>query len=158
MESEKDNQDSKTKILSINTALFDEPEIAITFPIINKESNEPKGTLLVTFPASEFFKRHWNIYDIESQFLMVMDENKVLLIHPNIKNVGKNFFEEEIQGNISENSILNQHISNIFEGNLSTVIFTLEDDIGERINSGILVNVNSNNEFLFGVGECNIIS
>ncbi|MCE2615109.1 MAG: ATP-binding protein [Nitrosopumilus sp. (ex Thoosa mismalolli)] len=151
MESEKDNQDSKAKILSINTALFDEPEIAITFPIINKESNEFKGTLLVTFPASEFFKRHGNIYDIESQFLMVMDEKRVLLIHPNIENVGKKFFEEEIQRDISENSILNQHISNIFEGNLSTVIFTLEDDIGERINSGILVNVNSNNEFLFGV-------
>ena len=38
-----------------------------------------------------------------------------------------------------------------FKGNLSTVIFTLDDDIGERINSGIPITINEKNEFMFGV-------
>ena len=139
------------KILSINTLLYDEPEIAITFPIINQETNLPMGLLLITFTSSEFFERHGNIYDIESQFLMVMDENHVLLIHPNMENVGKDFFGDEIQNNVGMNSLLNSHILNVLEGNLSTILFTLDDDIGERINSGIPVNVNGKNEFLFAV-------
>jgi two-component system sensor histidine kinase HydH len=39
----------------------------------------------------------------------------------------------------------------VLQGNLSTIIFTLDDDIGERINSGISINVNGKNEFMFGV-------
>ena len=77
------NNDLEPKILSISTLLFDEPEIAITFPILDKSKNNPIGLLLVTFASSEFFERHGNIYDVESQFLVVMDENYVLLIHPN---------------------------------------------------------------------------
>lgn len=149
--SEKIGIESKSKILSINTSLFDEPEIAITFPIINKQTNIPEGLLLVTFPSSEFFKRHGNIYDVESQFLMVMDENNVLLIHPNVENVGKNFFEDEIQQDIERNTFLNTHILHVLEGNLSTVIFTLDDNIGERINSAIPITVNGKNEFSFAV-------
>ena len=149
--SEENTVKSESKILSINTSLFDEPEIAVTFPILDKQTKDPMGLLLVTFPSSEFFKRHGNIYDIESQFLMVMDENNVLLIHPNMENVGKNFFEDEIQQDIGHNSFLNDHILHVFEGNLSTVIFTLDDNIGERINSAIPISVNGKNEFLFGV-------
>lgn len=151
IDSEEDRKKSESKILSINTSLFDEPEIAITFPIIDKQTNTFKGLLLITFPSSEFFKRHGNIYDVESQFLMVMDENNVLLIHPNMENVGKNFFEDEIQQNINHNLLLNEHILHVLQGNLSTVIFTLDDDIGERINSAIPVTVNGKNEFMFGV-------
>ena len=49
------------KILSINTLLYDEPEIAITYPIINEQTNTTSGLLLVTFASSEFFERHGNI-------------------------------------------------------------------------------------------------
>jgi len=151
IDSEEQIMELEPKILSINTLLYDEPEIAITFPIINQETNLSMGLLLITFASSEFFERHGNIYDIESQFLMVMDENHVLLIHPNMENVGKDFFGDEIQNTVSKNPILNSHILNVLEGNLSTILFTLDDDIGERINSGIPVNVNGKNEFLFAV-------
>lgn len=151
IDSEEQIIELEPKILSINTLLYDEPEIAITFPIINQETNLSMGLLLITFASSEFFERHGNIYDIESQFLMVMDENHVLLIHPNMENVGKDFFGDEIQNTVSKNPILNSHILNVLEGNLSTILFTLDDDIGERINSGIPVNVNGKNEFLFAV-------
>ena len=137
--------------LSINTLLYDEPEIAITFPIINQETNLPMGLLLITFASSEFFERHGNIYDIESQFLMVMDENHILLIHPNMENVGKDFFGNEIQNTVDNNSILNDHIQTVLQGNLSTILFTLDDNIGERINSGIPVMINGKNEFMFAV-------
>lgn len=151
IDSEEQIIELEPKILSINTLLYDEPEIAITFPIINQETNLSMGLLLITFASSEFFERHGNIYDIESQFLMVMDENHVLLIHPNMENVGKDFFGDEIQNTVSKSPILNSHILNVLEGNLSTILFTLDDDIGERINSGIPVNVNGKNEFLFAV-------
>lgn len=139
------------QILSINTLLYDEPEIAVTFPIVDKQTKSSLGLLLVTFASSEFFERHGNIYDVESRFLMVMDENHILLIHPNMKNVGKDFFGSEIQSDIVQNSLLNSHVSDILQGELSTVIFTMDDDIGERINSGIPISVNGKNEFLFAV-------
>jgi len=145
------NQSSEPSILSINTLLFDEPEIAITHPIIDEHTGKSKGLLLVTLASSEFFKRHGNIYDIESQFLMVMDENNVLLIHPNMENVGRNFFDDEIQKEIENNSILKNHIQNVLQGNLETIIFTLGDDIGERINTGIPIKINDKIEFMFAV-------
>ena len=151
IDSEEQIIELEPKILSINTLLYDEPEIAITFPIINQETNLPMGLLLITFASSEFFERHGNIYDIESQFLMVMDENHILLIHPNMENVGKDFFGNEIQNTVDNNSILNDHIQTVLQGNLSTILFTLDDDIGERINSGIPVMINDKNEFMFAV-------
>ncbi len=151
IDSKKNTLPSEPSILTINTLLFDEPEIALTFPIINKQTNISEGLLLVTLASSEFFQRHGNIYDVESQFLTAMDENHVLLIHPNMENVGKNFFDDEIQQDIDRNSLLNNHILHVLQGNLSTIIFTLDDDIGERINSGIPISVNGKNEFMFGV-------
>ena len=139
------------QILSINTLLYDEPEIAVIFPIIDEQTKSSVGLLLITFASSEFFERHGNIYDVESRFLMVMDENHILLIHPNMENVGKDFFGNEIQTDIEQNSLLNSHISDILQGDLSTIIFTMDDDIGERINSGISVTVNGKNEFVFAV-------
>jgi len=65
--------------------------------------------------------------------------------------VGKDFFGDEIQNNIDKNSILNSHVLNVLQGNLSTVIYTLDDDIGERINSGIPVVINGKTEFMFAV-------
>ncbi len=82
---------------------------------------------------------------------MVMDENHVLMTHPNMENAGKDFFGEEIQQDIDHNPFVNQHIQNVLDGNLSTVIFTIDDEIGERINSGIPVNVNGKTEFMFSV-------
>ena len=144
------NSEFEPKILSINTLLYDEPEIAITHPIIN-EQNIPTGLLLVTFASSEFFERHGNIYDIESQFLVVMDENHILLVHPNMENAGKDFFDKDIQLQTQQNQLYNTHILNILENDLSTMIFTLDDEIGERINSGIAVEINGKNEFMFAV-------
>jgi two-component system sensor histidine kinase HydH len=149
--SEKNSSQSEPAILSIDTLLFDEPEIAITYPIIDEETKIPKGLLLVTFASSEFFKRHGNIYDVESQFLMVMDENHILLIDPSTENIGKNFFDEEIQQQIDNNSFSNNHIKNVLQGNLATAIFTLNDDIGERIITGIPVVINDKIEFMFAV-------
>ncbi len=145
---ETNSLDTDPKILSINTLLFDEPEIAITYPIFNEVKNQT-GTLLVTFASSEFFKRHGNIYDVESQFLTVTDENHVRLIYPNNEN-----FEEsslEYAPKYADDPILNAHIQLISEGNISTAIFSLDDDIGERISTGIPVKVNNKIEFLFAV-------
>ena len=145
---ETNSLDTDPKILSINTLLFDEPEIAITYPIFNEAKNQT-GTLLVTFASSEFFKRHGNIYDVESQFLTVTDENHVRLIYPNNEN-----FEEsslEYAPKYADDPILNAHIQLISEGNISTAIFSLDDDIGERISTGIPVKVNNKIEFLFAV-------
>ncbi len=139
------------KILSISTLLFEEPEVAIIVPIVNNTTDILKGSLLVTLSSSEFFERHGNIYDIESQFLMVIDEHNTLLIHPKSENVGKNFFGDEIQKNVGDNAFLNPYILSVFQGNPSTTIFTLDDGIGERIHSGVSVKINGKNEFLFAV-------
>ncbi len=145
---EKNSSKTDPKILSINTLLFDEPEIAITYPIINDEK-EQTGTLLVTFASSEFFKRHGNIYDVESQFLTVTDENHVRLIYPNNESTEANSLGYDPE--YDNDPVLNTHIQLILEGKLSTAIFSLDDDIGERISTGIPITVNKKIEFIFTV-------
>lgn len=142
---------AEPKILSISTLLFEEPEVAIIVPIINNTAGILKGSLLVTLSSSEFFERHGNIYDVESQFLMVIDEHNTLLVHPKSENIGKNFFGDEIQKSVGDNTFLSPYILSIFQGNPSTTIFTLDDGIGERIHSGVSVKINEKNEFLFAV-------
>ena len=82
---------------------------------------------------------------------MVMDENHVILIDPATENIGENFFDDEIQQQIINPSFVNDHVQSILEGKMSTVIFALNDDIGERISTGIPVTVNKKIQFIFAV-------
>ena len=47
--------------------------IAITYPIINRETGKYIGLVGTSIPTIEFFEHYGNIYNIKSQYLAVLD-------------------------------------------------------------------------------------
>src|SRR2546421_4334802 len=66
--------------------------VAITYPIINRETGKYIGLVGTSIPTIDFFEHYGNIYNIKSQYLAVLDRNSVELIHPIRSFVGTPFF------------------------------------------------------------------
>jgi hypothetical protein len=66
--------------------------IALTYPIINRENGQYIGLVGVEIPTIDFFARHGNVYNIESEYLSALDRRSVQLIHPIKSFIGTPFF------------------------------------------------------------------
>ena len=71
--------------------------IAITFPIANKNTGEYMGLVVASLSTIPFFEHYGNIYDINSQYLAVLDRNAVQLINPVKSFIGTSFFGNHTQ-------------------------------------------------------------
>ena len=127
---------------------FKGPEVLVVQPIMGKEDEASKGFLVVTLPSDRFFARHGNIYDLDSQFIVVIDKSHTYVIGPTDKLIGENFFDEMSQENFNYNEMQNQHYEEIFSGKSAHALY--DYGIGERLNTGYPISINGNNElFLF---------
>lgn len=143
------NQSFEPMIFTIRNTPFLQPEIAIIVPIIEKQTQVLQGHILVTIQPNQFFAKHGNIYDVETQFLEVLDKNFIILSHPNTDLIGHNFFDEYVQ-NIDYGKTLVEHYKKIASGNSDTIIFDEgeEDDV---IYSSIPIYINGKIELLFSI-------
>jgi hypothetical protein len=92
--------------------------IALSYPIINRETGKFFGVVAALIPTIKFFEHYGNIHDINSRFLVVFDRNALLLaVGANIHFVGKNFFGEYIQNFVNHNEILNNLTRNLLAEN-----------------------------------------
>ena len=71
----------------------------MTYPIVktNLTGSYYNGLVGAVIPTNEFFNYYGNIYDVYSQYLAVLDDKDILLVHPVPALVGKPFF-----GNFSQ--------------------------------------------------------
>lgn len=69
----------------------------MTYPIINRDDNRYIGMVGAQIPTVEFFRRYGNVYDIESQYLSVLDSHSVQLVHPVDTFIGTPFFGNATQ-------------------------------------------------------------
>lgn len=91
--------------------------IALSYPIINRETGKYLGVVAALIPTIKFFEHYGNIHDIKSRFLVVFDRNAMLLaVGANIQFVGKNFFGDFIQNFVNHNQILNNLTRNLLSG------------------------------------------
>ena len=67
--------------------------IAITYPIVNRETGKYIGLVAALIPTIQFFQHYGNIYNINSQYLAVLDRQSVQLIHPLKTFVGTPFWK-----------------------------------------------------------------
>ena len=65
--------------------------IAITFPIINRESGQYIGMVGVEIPTVDFFARYANVYDVNSKFLVAYDSDANYIATPRTQFLGKSF-------------------------------------------------------------------
>lgn len=147
--SEQKNKSSEPVIFTIRNTPFLEPEIAIIVPVIEKQTQKLQGHILVTIQPNQFFAKHGNIYDVETQFLEVLDKNFIILTHPNNDLVGRNYFDEYVQ-NIDYGETLREHYKKIALGNSDTIIID-EIESNDVIYSSTPIYINGKIELLFSI-------
>ena len=122
--------------------------IALTYPIINRENGQYIGLVGVEIPTIDFFARHGNVYNIESQYLSALDRRSVQLIHPIKSFIGTPFFGNHTQEITGHNKILNNLIQTVMSGKPDSAIYEFEN--GQRLTSGYPIFLRGNPEyFLF---------
>lgn len=114
----------------------DKNRIAMTYPIIIKNSSGSfyNGLVGVVIPINEFFNFYGNIYDIQSQYLSVLDNESVILVHPLPSLVGKEFFGEFTQNLTGYNDNLNNLVRTVISGQPNISIYEFVNE--ERLNTG----------------------
>ncbi len=108
--------------------------IAITYPIINRDTGKYIGLVGTSIPTIEFFEHFGNIYNIKSQYLAVSDRNSVQLIHPVKSFVGTPFFGNYTQQVTGHNVILNNLIRTVMTGKPDSGVYEFIN--GQRLNTG----------------------
>ncbi|MFL6455213.1 MAG: ATP-binding protein [Nitrososphaeraceae archaeon] len=108
--------------------------IAISYPIINRESRQYMGVVGFSVPAVQFFEHYGNIFDIKSQYLAVLDRDSDQLIHPVKSFVGTPFFGSYTQQVTGHNNILNGLIRTVMEGKPNFAVYNFKN--GDRLNTG----------------------
>ena len=108
--------------------------IAMTYPIINRETGKYIGLVGTSIPTIEFFEHYGNIYNIKSQYLAVLDSNSVQLIHPIRSFVGTPFFGNHTQSLTGHNAILNSLIRTVMAGKPASGVYEFIN--GQRLNTG----------------------
>jgi signal transduction histidine kinase len=147
---EKIVSETRTKLTPIFSNGFRELEdnkykIAITYPILNRETREYIGTIAVLIPTVKFFEHYGNIHNINSQYLVTYDRNGTFLASPAAaapeeevveeeENATgrKNFFANEIQQFIKYNKNLNDKV--VLSGQPGKAIY--DYGFGERLSTG----------------------
>jgi signal transduction histidine kinase len=116
-------------------------KIALTFPIINRDSNEYLGMVGVEIPSVDFFARYGNVYNVDSQFLVTYDRNSSYISTPRANFLGKSLFSDEVQSFFNFNGIQNNYYQNVFAGQLFGGYAIYDFGTGERLNTGYPVSV-----------------
>jgi signal transduction histidine kinase len=108
--------------------------IAMTYPILNRETGQYLGLVGSLMPATHLFEHYGNIFDIKSQYLAVLDGNSNQLIHPVKSFIGKPFFGNYTQQVTGYNKALNSLIRTVMDGKPDFAVYPFKN--GERLNTG----------------------
>jgi signal transduction histidine kinase len=112
----------------------DKYRVALTYPIVNKNTGQYLGLVGTAIPTIPFFEHYGNIYNIKSQYLAVLDRKSVQLIHPVKSFIGTPFFGSYTQEVTGHNTILNNLIRTVLSGKQDFDIYEFKN--GERLNTG----------------------
>jgi signal transduction histidine kinase len=108
--------------------------IAITYPIINRDTGQYMGLVGVVIPTIQFFSHYGNIYNIDSRFLVAYDSDDNYIATPRHQLLGKNYFGNEAQQFFHYNDIQNNLYRKVFSGQPSDAVYDFGS--GERLNTG----------------------
>jgi len=108
--------------------------IALTYPIVNRETREYIGLVGALIPTIQFFDHYGNIHNIKSQYLAVLDRQSNHLIHPLKQFVGIPFFGNYTQRFTGHNIILNNLIRRVMSGQPDLAVYDFIN--GQRLTTG----------------------
>jgi signal transduction histidine kinase len=109
--------------------------IAITYPILNRDTQEYIGCIVALIPTTQFFEHYGNVNDPNSEYLTSYDRNGTYLSNPSQDLIGVNILDHKIQQLIKYNNNFNDLISKvILNGQASQVIYNY--GMGENLATG----------------------
>ncbi|HEY6884988.1 MAG TPA: sensor histidine kinase, partial [Nitrososphaeraceae archaeon] len=109
--------------------------IAITYPILNRETKQYIGAISALIPTVEFFEHYGNVHDANSQYLTAFDRIGTYLASPIPSFLGKPFFSADVQQKIRHNANLNYQIRQVvLSGQPKDAIYDYGS--GERLSTG----------------------
>jgi signal transduction histidine kinase len=108
-------------------------KIALAQPIIDA-NGDFAGLVVAKLLTSTFFQHYGNIYDIQSQYLAVLDRDSVHLAHPVRSLVGAPFFGEFAQEATGRTEVLNELVTNVIAGQTGQAVYEFVN--GERLTTG----------------------
>jgi hypothetical protein len=115
--------------------------IFISFPIINRQTQEFLGIVGASIPSESFFAHYGNVENIGSNFLVTYNKRGTILANGISKSlVGQNFFGDYTQRFIKHNTILNNLTRNLLAGNSGSAVYDYGQ--GERLTTQYPVFVN----------------
>lgn len=121
-------------------------KLFITFPILNRETNEKLGIVGASISTGSFFSTYGNLENLDEQFLVVYDKKGNIITNPgNAGLLGQNFFGEFVQDFVDRNKVLNNLTRNLLQGHSGFGIY--DYGRGERITTQEPISVNGHLEF-----------
>jgi signal transduction histidine kinase len=109
--------------------------IAITYPILNRDTQEYIGSIVALIPTMQLFEHYGNFNDINAQYLIAYDKNGMYLYNPSQEFVGRSFFSQEVQQLTRHNNNFNNLIRKVvLDGQPSQTIY--DYGTGERVGTG----------------------
>lgn len=121
-------------------------KIFITFPILDRETNEKLGIVGASISTVPFFSTYGNLEDLDEQFLVVFDKAGNIITNPgNAGLLGQNFFGKFVQDFVAGNKELNNLTRSLLQGHSGFGVY--DYGRGERIMTQEPILVNGRPEF-----------
>jgi hypothetical protein len=122
----------------------------ITYPIVNRESDQYMGIVGAAIPTVPFFAKYGNVELGDRQFLVAFDRSGTILANGvDKKLIGQNYFGNYVQDFINHNTILNNLTRALLMGNSGYAIY--DYGRGERLNTQSPVNIGDRPEFFIQI-------
>jgi hypothetical protein len=122
----------------------------ITYPIVNRESNEYIGIVGAAIPTEPFFAKYGNVELGDRQFLVAFDRSGTILANgADKKLIGQNYFGNYVQDFINHNTILNNLTRSLLVGNSGYAIY--DYGRGERLTTQSPVIIGDRPEFFIQI-------
>jgi C4-dicarboxylate-specific signal transduction histidine kinase len=122
----------------------------ISYPIMNRDTGQYMGMLVTSIPTIPFFAHYGNVQDINSKFLVVYDNNGIMLANGASETlVGKNFFGDYAQTFINHNKILNNLTRSLLAGKPGFAVY--DYGRGERLTTSYPAYVNNRQLFFIQI-------
>ena len=121
--------------------------ITVAYPIIDR--NDLQGIVGIMFDPSQFFNRHGNISDINSEYLMIIDSDARFVAAPKnplIDVVGKKLYDDDVQQFLHHDQNMINLFGDMMSGNTTKYSIT-KTDLGEAISTGMPVRVDGKIEY-----------
>ena len=122
----------------------------ITYPIVNRESDQYVGIVGAAIPTEPFFAKYGNVELGDRQFLVAFDRSGTILANgADKKLIGQDYFGNYVQDFINHNTILNNLTRSLLMGNSGYAIY--DYGRGERLTTQSPVIIGDRPEFFIQI-------